>query len=212
MTCLAIIQLFGGEQNSKPWILPEEDEGDLFENINEENQIEPFMAAAAVMNLNIDHHSIGDRINDRSFDWWEESQNYPRLEEVENFLKTFKQFRQTTDHASSSSEVILSKEQQDIINLCPNQIEIIKTGRGDIPKRVVIQGKADCGKSFLIKEMVRSVNLELGENCIKLAAPTGAAALNIEGKTIHSLFRLNLNTNKYEPLNGGAKKKWSVSS
>ncbi len=54
----------------------------------------------------------------------------------------------------------------------------------------LIQGKPGVGKSVLIRAL-----MELGNKTYVLAAPTGLAALNIGGRTLHSLFRL--------PVSGG---------
>jgi len=50
---------------------------------------------------------------------------------------------------------------------------------------VIITGRAGTGKSTLVREMARS-----GGPRQVVLAPTGVAALNVEGQTIHSFFRL----------------------
>ena len=57
-------------------------------------------------------------------------------------------------------------------------------------QNVLIQGKPGVGKSVLIRALT-----ELGNKTYTLAAPTGLAALNIGGRTLHSIFRL--------PISGG---------
>ena len=47
-----------------------------------------------------------------------------------------------------------------------------------------VTGGAGTGKSVL----VRSIKRRLGNSCL-VAAPTGLAALNVDGCTIHSLFK-----------------------
>ncbi len=69
---------------------------------------------------------------------------------------------------------ILNKEQQEIY-------ELINTHSDN----VYITGKAGSGKSFLLRYFVKNTN-----KSIIVVAPTGVAALNVEGQTIHSLFRL----------------------
>lgn len=51
-------------------------------------------------------------------------------------------------------------------------------------RNVLITGKAGTGKSTLLTYVVRN---ELARNLIVLA-PTGVAALNVEGMTIHRFF------------------------
>lgn len=65
-------------------------------------------------------------------------------------------------------------------------MECIKKG-----KNVFIHGKPGTGKSTFIKKIVQHFASEY-QNLIKLA-PTGIAALNISGQTLHSFFRINPN-------------------
>ncbi|XP_076397905.1 ATP-dependent DNA helicase PIF1-like [Megachile rotundata] len=73
-----------------------------------------------------------------------------------------------------------------------------------LPKRVAVQGKAGSGKSTIIKEIVRITSETLGEDYTRVCAPTGVAAINIEGTTAHSLFRLPLCASAYKPLTGAS--------
>ena len=57
----------------------------------------------------------------------------------------------------------------------------------------------------MIKEIVRRVSSSLGKDAIRVCAPTGAAAINIEGSTIHSLLHFPMVSSKFQPLNGEAK-------
>jgi len=68
----------------------------------------------------------------------------------------------------------LSEEQQELFRL----IE-------DTGEHVFITGRAGTGKSTLLQHFAWNTNKQ-----IAICAPTGVAALNVEGQTIHSLFRL----------------------
>jgi ATP-dependent DNA helicase PIF1 len=57
-----------------------------------------------------------------------------------------------------------------------------------IGKNVFLTGKAGTGKSFVVKKAIRLLK-DKGKKIVALA-PTGIAANNIEGQTIHSLFGL----------------------
>ncbi|KYJ97022.1 ATP-dependent DNA helicase [Microbacterium sp. CH1] len=68
----------------------------------------------------------------------------------------------------------LSEEQQELFRL----IE-------DTREHVFITGRAGTGKSTLLQHFAWNTKKQ-----IAICAPTGVAALNVEGQTIHSLFRL----------------------
>ena len=55
----------------------------------------------------------------------------------------------------------------------------------DTGEHVFITGRAGTGKSTLLQHFAWNTNKQ-----IAICAPTGVAALNVEGQTIHSLFRL----------------------
>lgn len=56
-------------------------------------------------------------------------------------------------------------------------------------KNIYLSGKAGTGKSFIIKELISS--LKKKNKKVVAIAPTGIAANNIGGQTIHSMFNLN---------------------
>lgn len=66
-----------------------------------------------------------------------------------------------------------------------------------------VTGGAGTGKSHMLRAM-----LEADENSYAVVAPTGIAAINVEGMTIHSAFRINPNDGyvspsiRYSPLMG----------
>ena len=75
---------------------------------------------------------------------------------------------------STVSLPALSEEQQELFRL----IE-------DTGEHVFITGRAGTGKSTLLQHFAWNTKKQ-----IAICAPTGVAALNVEGQTIHSLFRL----------------------
>lgn len=86
------------------------------------------------------------------------------------------------------SEVILSEKQQLFI-------EAVESG-----KNVFLTGKAGTGKSFVVKKIMESLK-EKGRKVVAVA-PTGVAANNIGGTTIHSLFSINpFGVSDYESTN-----------
>lgn len=71
----------------------------------------------------------------------------------------------------------LSKKQQEFVTLA-------ETG-----SNIFLTGKAGSGKTFIVKQLMARLN-ELNKKVIAIA-PTGIAANNIGGQTIHSLFSIN---------------------
>lgn len=76
----------------------------------------------------------------------------------------------------------LTNEQQNVFNAIENT-------KGNY----FITGKPGSGKSFLINYLV-----EYGKKNYTLTAPTGLAALNIGGRTLHSIFRMPVFDGIYE--------------
>lgn len=58
----------------------------------------------------------------------------------------------------------------------------------------LITGKPGVGKSVLIRALVQH-----SQKHFSLAAPTGLAALNIDGKTLHSIFRIPVSQGLFHP-------------
>ena len=60
------------------------------------------------------------------------------------------------------------------------------------PLRVTVRGAAGSGKSFFIKALANTVREMFGDqNAVHISAPTGAAAHNVGGETIHRKFQVN---------------------
>lgn len=75
-----------------------------------------------------------------------------------------------------SEDIILSQKQKDFFNDALDG------------KNIFLTGKAGTGKSFIVKETIKEL-IDKGKNVVALA-PTGIAANNIGGQTIHSLFQI----------------------
>lgn len=102
-------------------------------------------------------------------------------------------------------EIILTREQQTIL-------DFMLSGRD-----IFVTGGAGVGKSILIREFSKAY-----KGSVILCAPTGVAAVNIGGATLHSVFRLPikdifLETDlkeiydevfSYDPKDKGQEKKW----
>ena len=60
------------------------------------------------------------------------------------------------------------------------------------PLRITVKGSAGSGKSFLIKAIANTVRIMFDDqDVVHISAPTGAAAHNVGGETIHRKFAIN---------------------
>jgi ATP-dependent exoDNAse (exonuclease V) alpha subunit len=80
--------------------------------------------------------------------------------------------------------VPLSAEQQDVFDLIETTMD-----------HVFVTGRAGTGKSTLLNHLSWNTSKQ-----IVIAAPTGVAALNVGGQTIHSLFRLPIGVIADHPI------------
>ena len=65
------------------------------------------------------------------------------------------------------------------------------------PLRMTVCGKGGCGKSFVINCIVSHLRRMFQCNfVVHTVAPTGAAAFNVNGKTIHRFANFNLDHKK----------------
>ena len=67
------------------------------------------------------------------------------------------------------------------------------------PFHIFLTGNAGCGKSFLMKVLYQSLtktlsygNMSVDKPKVLLMAPTGVAAINIDGTTIHTALNIPL--------------------
>ncbi|XP_074596306.1 ATP-dependent DNA helicase Pif1-like [Brevipalpus obovatus] len=102
--------------------------------------------------------------------------------------------------AAAAGPIINRAEIQNIQTSNPSTINTRRRSNLRV-KRIAVQGRAGSGKSTLIQEIVSRVSHQFGPRSIVVCAPTGVAANNINGSTIHSLLRISI-SNLLPPLNG----------
>ena len=117
---------------------------------------------------------------------------FPNAESFPEFIKEMKRQEQNTDQIRvyNLPNVNFSNEQQDVILLFEKQIDFIKNGGRQPCQVTIVQGKAGSGKSTVIQHLTGRLADEFGSNSFALLAPTGAAAININGTAIHSKLRI----------------------
>lgn len=133
-------------------------------------------------------------------DWLELSKNCPSMEEGKRFWKTteteFIEHKMEIDY----TEIRMSSEQTAVLEILDSQIKYLRSSESitenvlRIPKECIVQGRAGCGKSTLIKEMVRRITSEFGAKAVAVTAPTGIATVEISGvpTTINSNYQFQI--------------------
>lgn len=129
------------------------------------------------------HHSNLQPISDlqENINWTGASQLYSNLAEFPSFISYHRQLFTRPSFTSNAEPRMLQQNQLEVYNHVLQHHE----ANHPTPIYMVVCGKVGIGKSYLI-------------NCLKLllqdklhvCAPTGFAAYNVDGSTLHSLFNL----------------------
>uniref|UniRef100_A0A1I8HS47 ATP-dependent DNA helicase n=2 Tax=Macrostomum lignano TaxID=282301 RepID=A0A1I8HS47_9PLAT len=182
-----------------------------------ERQQEDWMAALgakhADIQLNVNKNPEDTLpVAPEGFDWSAASDwQFPSLAEAKQFLMTelTKPVRRVAgitieDGAGANRQTIdvslLNERQRKLYDMIDNQLKLERLAESDTtnnstesgkmppPLRVILYGSAGTGKSFLIAALRKLI----GEDKCKVMAPTGVAAFNIAGETLHSALKLNV--------------------
>ena len=174
-----------------------EDE-DIFEDEDLEEDIErnPDFVASRIMPNKTTEEGLGLRSVDEAYNWTDFSSSSVDRNEAMNFHIQFRQIHSEAASNLQRPSCNLTSEQDVIIQKCLCQLSNPDYGT----KRILIQGKAGTGKSTVIKALVYLISnhdrafLSNTSPSYEVLAPTGAAAVNINGKTIHSFLKISTGT------------------
>ena len=114
-------------------------------------------------------------------DWSAGSQAYPNVEELPTFISRHREAAGQQSFTTSADPRNLQGKQLQAYTLIQEHAE----AHHSPPLRLIVSGTAGTGKSYLI----HCLRLLL-DHRVRVAAPTGVAAFNIEGHTLHSLLSL----------------------
>ena len=143
---------------------------------------------------------LGRRDLDTDFAWSDSylsHANVPQLEAEAARLRS-RTDEQRGDFSEQMPPFELAPEQTAIVNQLINQLNDEERQ----PQCSIIQGPAGSGKSAVIqalKATCYNMRNRNAQQCV-CVAPTGVAAVNIGGATIHSFFRLPLNVELFASL------------
>ena len=116
-----------------------------------------------------------------STDWSSSSAAYPNLEELPTFITQQRQSAPQRTFTTTADPQHLQGKQLQVYTLVQQHLE----AEDSSPLHMIVSGTAGTGKSYLIQ----CLRLLLG-NKLCVAAPTGVAAFNVDGHTLHSLLNL----------------------
>lgn len=115
------------------------------------------------------------------YDWCEAGRQYPNLHEAVQFIAHHREHAHATaDNTMYDSQRLQGKQLQ-----VHNQVLHHSQHLHHEPLRIMVSGTAGTGKSYLIGCLVK-----LLWTAVKIMAPTGVAAFNVHGYTLHSLLHL----------------------
>lgn len=154
---------------------------------------DPAMAASRLRPGSQEQDVLGQRVLDEAYQWRTMTSeivvSHGITEEgVYEFLRAFRSAPFVSDRAREFllTEDQMSPEQQAVMEICRRQI----ASPDECIKRCIVQGKAGTGKSALIRALCSYLDEQQGARSYAVLAPTGAAAMNINGSTIHSALRM----------------------
>lgn len=130
--------------------------------------------------------------SDQDHDWAQAARIYPNIEEMPTFIARQRQHAPIPAFTTTADPTQLQRKQLKAYTIVREHLNT----EAPTPLRMIVYGTAGTGKSYLI-------------NCLRLllqskvcvAAPTGVAAFNIDGHTLHSLLSLPTK-GEYKDLTG----------
>ena len=129
--------------------------------------------------LTISDYIIADCDGDHN--WSAFTTTYTNLDELSTFITRHHQTVQQHQFTTAADPSKLQGKQLPTYKLVKHHME----SNNSIPLRMVLSGTAGTGKSYLI----HCFRLLLQDK-VCVVAPTGVAAFNIDGNTLHSLLSL----------------------
>ena len=111
------------------------------------------------------------------------------------------------DVSSNESKIELSKEQEQVLELAKTGKSFFFTGPAGTGTWTFSLRTKISGKSFILQILVRELREKYGSSRVYVTAPTGIAACNIGGCTIHSFAAIGLGD---QPVNGNINNEWSI--
>ncbi|KID96258.1 ATP-dependent DNA helicase PIF1, partial [Metarhizium majus ARSEF 297] len=143
-----------------------------------------------------DGDNLGERDSDRQYDWSHHVGKYkinPSFWDV-----TKRAFPAEQLLPSLNSADLLNREQRTVYNLIVDHYTDFLAGRNPPQLRVNLDGVAGTGKTYVLLQASKKVEDMAAiaglRDPVLRAAPTGIAAHNFHGRTLHGLFKIPVKT------------------
>ena len=114
-------------------------------------------------------------------DWTQAAQSYPNIDEAPSFISQQRQAARQHVFTTTANPANLQGKQLQVYTIVQQHQSAVNPP----PLKMIVSSTAGTGKSFLICCLRLLLQREL-----MVAAPTGVAACNIDGHTLHSLRSL----------------------
>lgn len=139
-----------------------------------------------------DRDDLGDRDADRQYDW---SRHVGKYNIDTSFWDVTKRACPAEPLLPSLNSVdLLNREQRTVYNLIIDHYSDFLAGRNPPQLRVNLDGVAGTGKTYVLlqasKKLEEMAAMAGVRDPVLRAAPTGIAAHNFHGRTLHSLFKI----------------------
>jgi len=139
-----------------------------------------------------DSDNLGERDSDREYDW---SRHVGKYNIDPLFWDVIKRAFPAEQLLPSLNSVdLLNREQLKVYNLIVNHYSDYLAGRNPPQLRVNLDGVAGTGKTYVLLQASKKVEdmatIAGRKDPVLRAAPTGIAAHNFHGRTLHSLFKI----------------------
>ncbi|OAQ58434.1 ATP-dependent DNA helicase PIF1 [Pochonia chlamydosporia 170] len=143
-----------------------------------------------------DGDNLGERDSDREYDW---SRHVGKYDIDPSFWHVTKRAFPAEQLLPSLNSVdLLNGEQRTVYNLIVDHYSDFLAGRNPPQLMVSLDGVAGTGKTYVllqaIKKLEEMATIAGVRDPVLRAAPTGIAAHNFHGRTLHSLFKIPVKT------------------
>ena len=124
------------------------------------------------------HHLQPNTDTQEHIDWTQAAQSYTNIDEAPSFISQQRQVAGQHVFTTTANPANLQGKQLQVYTIVQQHHSAVSPP----PLRMIVSGTAGTGKSYLFRLLL--------QRQLVVAAPTGVAAFNIDGQTLHSLLSL----------------------